>query len=282
MNKLRTIKKVITGLKTEDGAGVKLVRVFGHNDTKHFDPFLMLDAFDSVNPADYIQGFPWHPHRGIETITYLITGEIDHGDSLGNSGRILSGGCQWMTAGSGLIHQEMPQPSERLLGVQLWLNLPAKNKMTKPKYRDIKVSDIPVLAEDDCLIHIISGVYKNKTGALISDYVQVLFLDVEIKAGSQWTLETTNNQTVFIYIIKGEGCFEPDDIEFITKKHAILFNEGLEIFVAAGTSDLRFLLVAGEPLKEPIAWGGPIVMNTQEELDQAFRELDEGIFERKI
>lgn len=282
MNQLRTIKKVVTGLNTEDGAGVKLVRVFGHNDTKNFDPFLMLDAFDSVNPTDYIKGFPWHPHRGIETITYLITGEIDHGDSLGNSGRILSGGCQWMTAGSGLIHQEMPQPSEHLLGVQLWLNLSAKNKMTKPKYRDIKVSDIPILTEDDCLIHIISGVYKNKTGALVSDYVPALFLDVEIKAGGKWSLETTNNQTVFIYIIKGESCFGPDDIEFITEKHAVLFNEGLEIFVAAGTADLRFLLVVGEPLKEPIAWGGPIVMNTQEELDQAFRELDEGTFERKI
>jgi redox-sensitive bicupin YhaK (pirin superfamily) len=280
MNNIRTIKKVIKGMATEDGAGVKLVRVFGHNDTKDFDPFLMLDAFDSINPIDYINGFPWHPHRGIETITYLITGEIDHGDSLGNSGKILSGGCQWMTAGSGIIHQEMPQPSNHLLGVQIWLNLPAKKKMTKPQYRDIKISDIPVIPENDCLIHVVSGVYKNTKGALISNHVQTLFLDIELSSGGEWRLNTDDDVNLFIYIIKGSGVFDSKNNKIISEKNAILFNDGNQVVISAQT-DLRFLLLTGRPLKEPIAWGGPIVMNTQEELDRAFREIDNGTFEHK-
>lgn len=279
MNNIRKIKKIIKGVNTEDGAGVKLVRVFGHNDTKDFDPFLMLDAFDSVNPADYIKGFPWHPHRGIETITYLITGEIDHGDSLGNSGKILSGGCQWMTAGSGIIHQEMPQPSDHLLGVQIWLNLPAKKKMTRPQYRDIKIFDIPILAEDKCFVHIISGVYRNTKGALISNHVETLFLDVELEAGGKWSLDVDDDTNLFIYIIKGSGNFDSDN-KLISEKNAILFNDGNQVIISAQT-DLRFLLLTGFPLREKIAWGGPIVMNTQEELDQAFREIDNGTFERK-
>lgn len=280
MNNIRTIKKVIKGIKTEDGAGVKLVRVFGHNDTKDFDPFLMLDAFDSVNPTDYINGFPWHPHRGIETITYLIAGEIDHGDSLGNSGKILSGGCQWMTAGSGIVHQEMPQPTDHLLGVQIWLNLPAKKKMTRPQYRDIKISDIPIIAEDKCFVHIISGVYRNTKGALISNHVQTLFLDVELAAGGKWSINTDNDTNLFIYIVKGSGIFDSKNSKIISEKNAILFNEGNQVVVFAQT-DLRFLLLTGQALRESIAWSGPIVMNTQEELNQAFRELEAGTFERK-
>lgn len=280
MNNIRTIKKVIKGLNTEDGAGVKLVRVFGHNDTKEFDPFLMLDAFDSTNPADYVKGFTWHPHRGIETITYLITGEIDHSDSLGNSGKILSGGCQWMTAGSGIVHQEMPQPSDHLLGVQIWLNLPAKKKMTRPQYRDIKISDIPVITEDKSSIHIISGVYKNTKGALISNHVQTLFLDIELKAGGKWSLNIDNDTNLFIYIIKGAGNFDSNNKKIISEKHAILFNKGEQVIISAQT-DLRFLLLTGQALKETIAWGGPIVMNTQEELNRAFQELDAGTFEHK-
>jgi redox-sensitive bicupin YhaK (pirin superfamily) len=280
MNNIRTIKKVIKGLNTEDGAGVKLVRVFGHNDTKEFDPFLMLDAFDSTNPVDYVKGFIWHPHRGIETITYLITGEIDHSDSLGNSGKILSGGCQWMTAGSGIVHQEMPQPSDHLLGVQIWLNLPAKKKMTRPQYRDIKISDIPVITEDKSFIHVISGVYKNTKGALISNHVQTLFLDIELKAGGKWSLNIDNDTNLFIYIIKGAGNFDPNNKKIISEKHAILFNKGEQVIISAQT-DLRFLLLTGQALKETIAWGGPIVMNTQEELNRAFQELDAGTFEHK-
>src|SRR5665647_67662 len=160
MSNLRTIRKIVTGKNTIDGAGVKLVRVIGYNDTKDFDPFLMLDAFDSTDPDDYTRGFPWHPHRGIETITYLIKGDIEHGDSLGNKGSILDGDCQWMTAGSGIIHQEMPKACERMLGVQLWLNLPAKDKMAEPKYRDIRLQDIPAVKEDAAIVRVISGEYK--------------------------------------------------------------------------------------------------------------------------
>lgn len=275
---IRTIKKIITGRSTVDGAGVKLVRIFGYNDVKEFDPFLMLDAFDSANPDDYIKGFPWHPHRGIETITYLIEGDIEHGDSLGNKGSILKGECQWMTAGSGIIHQEMPKPSNRLLGVQLWLNLPAKNKMTSPKYHGIVKEDIPVVHEEHSIIHIIAGIYNGKTGAVEGDYVKSLYLDVEISPDSEWSLETDKNKTLFIYILWGEGSFESISNELISEKHAILFNEGNKIIVKTSSKGIRFLLLSGDPLKEPVAWGGPIVMNTQEELNLAFKELDENIF----
>lgn len=278
MNNIRTIKKVIKGVHTSDGAGVKLVRVFAAAEVDEFDPFLMLDAFDSSNPEDYVKGFPWHPHRGIETITYLIEGEIEHGDSLKNSGKILSGGCQWMTAGSGIIHQEMPQESDRLLGAQLWLNLPAKHKMTKPKYNDIKKEDIPVILEPDCSIHIIGGKYKQTTGALSDDYVKILYLDVEIKAGKKWTIETNYEDTVFVYIISGSACFDLNSNDYIAEKHAVLFNYGDELIIQAGESDLRLLYLSSKPLKEPIAWGGPIVMNTDEELNQAWQELDAGTF----
>jgi quercetin 2,3-dioxygenase len=275
MDTIRPIKKVITGREAVDGAGVKLVRVFGYNEIYDFDPFLMLDAFDSVNPEDYIKGFPWHPHRGIETITYLIEGEIDHGDSLGNKGSILSGCCQWMTAGAGIIHQEMPIPSKRLLGIQLWLNLPAKDKMTKPKYNDIKATDIPIINEDGSNIHIICGKYKEVTGALIANHVKALYLDVELKDSYEWSLETISENNLFIYIIKGSAYFGDKQI---AKKHAVLFDNGNEFRVRAGKDGVRFLLMSGKPLKETIAWSGPIVMNTEEELNQAYKDLDDGTF----
>lgn len=278
MSEIRTVRKIVTGKRATDGAGVKLVRVFGNHDTKDFDPFLMLDAFDSINPEDYVKGFPWHPHRGIETITYLIQGDIEHGDSLGNKGSILNGDCQWMTAGSGIIHQEMPKPSNRMLGVQLWLNLPAKDKMVPPKYRDILNKNVPFINEADNRIHIISGTYKDASGAIQGDYVKPLFLDVEVAAGSEWSLDTETDVTVFVYIVLGAGSFNPDSKEVITEKHAVLLNEGDRFWVKAAPSGMRFLLLAGKPLKEPIAWGGPIVMNTQEELVQAFKDLDENNF----
>ena len=174
MNEIRSIRRIVTGKPATDGAGVKLVRVIGYNDTQDFDPFLMLDAFDSTNPEDYVKGFPWHPHRGIETITYLIRGDIAHGDSLGNKGRILDGECQWMTAGSGILHQEMPQPSERMLGTQLWLNLPAKDKMTEPKYNDIVGENVPTVAEEGLNIRIVSGNYKGTDGAFRGEYADAL------------------------------------------------------------------------------------------------------------
>lgn len=278
LDQLCTIKKIITGKHAVDGAGVKLVRVFGHSDTKEFDPFLMLDAFDSNNPDDYTKGFPWHPHRGIETITYLISGDIEHGDSLGNKGSILDGECQWMTAGSGIIHQEMPKPSPRMFGVQLWLNLPAKDKMVAPQYNGIVSGDIPVIEEDGRKIHIIAGTYNGKPGAVEGNYVKPLYLDVELNSGAEWSVAVEKDATLFIYILQGEGAFAAESDQFVSEKHAILFNPGNKFTVKATDKGIRLLLMSGKPLKEPIAWGGPIVMNTREELDVAFKELDENTF----
>ena len=278
MSEIRTIKKIITGQRTIDGAGVNLVRVFGYYDTKDFDPFLMLDAFDSVDPNDYTKGFPWHPHRGIETITYLVKGNIEHGDSLGNKGSILDGECQWMTAGSGIIHQEMPKASERMLGLQMWLNLPAKDKMVEPKYRGLTKEDIPVIDEGDKKIHIIAGTYNGELGAVEGDYVKPLCLDVELNPGTEWILDTESTNTLFVYILQGEASFGDKGDELIQEKHAVLFNEGDKFKVKASNKGIRFLLLSGRPLKEPIAWGGPIVMNTKDELDLAFKELDEDTF----
>jgi len=278
MKQLRTVRKIVTGKDAVDGAGVKLVRVIGYRDTAEFDPFLMLDAFDSTNPDDYTKGFPWHPHRGIETITYLISGDIEHGDSLGNSGSILDGDCQWMTAGSGIIHQEMPKASERLFGVQLWLNLPARDKMVDPQYGDIKSEDITVVDEDGSRVRIIAGRYKDSIGAYEGRYVKATYLDVDVAAGRDWSFESRRDSTLFIYILRGEGLFDPAGTESITSKRAVLFEEGDRLWVRAGDEGIRFLLLSGKPLKEPIAWGGPIVMNTRQELDQAFRELSENTF----
>jgi redox-sensitive bicupin YhaK (pirin superfamily) len=274
----RTIKRVVTGTTQYDGAGVKLVRVIGHADTKDFDPFLMLDAFDSENPADYIKGFPWHPHRGIETVTYLISGDIEHGDSLGNSGRIQDGCCQWMTAGSGILHQEMPHPAPRMLGIQLWLNLPRKDKMTAPKYRDIRAGKVPVIETGGCATRIIAGQYQGIPGAVQGDHMQMLFLDVTMPAGAQWQLTMQPDVTLFVYIVAGMGYFAEDDQQPLSSRRAALFNSGDTLIVRAAASGMRFFLFAGKPLHEPIAWGGPIFMNTREELDQAFRELDDGTF----
>ena len=278
LDEIRTVEKIITGRAAVDGAGVKLVRVFGHDDTRDFDPFLMLDAFDSADSRDYIKGFPWHPHRGMETITYLVNGHIDHGDSLGNKGSILDGDCQWMTAGSGIIHQEMPKPSEKMLGFQLWLNLPSKDKMVPPKYHGISSKDIPVIDEGNCKVHIIAGTYDRKAGAVEGDYVKPLYLDVEVDPNTDWTVDTDKDATLFVYIFQGEGSFGPDNDQFIIAKHAVLFNAGSKFRVKTSNKGIRFILVSGKPLHEPIAWGGPIVMNTPEELNFAFEELDENKF----
>ncbi|NLE02114.1 MAG: pirin family protein [Fibrobacter sp.] len=270
---------MITGQQATDGAGVKLVRVIGYYDTAEFDPFLMLDAFDSTNPDDYIKGFPWHPHRGIETVTYLLSGTIEHGDNMGNKGVIMPGECQWMTAGSGIIHQEMPKPSERMLGTQLWLNLPAKDKMTHPAYRAITRDTIPVIKEKGTTVRIISGNYNGVKGATEGDYVNADYFDVAVAPDTQWNLTTDPDNTLFIYILSGSGLI--DDTE-IKHKQAVLFNTG-EIFeVKATAPGLRFLLLSGKPLKEPIAWGGPIVMNTQKELDLAFEELENNTFIKTV
>lgn len=280
MTHIKGIRDIVTGSRQTDGAGVHLVRVLGPATTTAFDPFLMLDAFDSTNPADYIKGFPWHPHRGIETVTYLISGDIEHGDSLGNRGNIQDGCCQWMTAGSGIIHQEMPQASPRMLGLQLWINLPRKDKMTHPQYRDIRADKIPRVTEPAGTVGVIAGQYGTVQGATQGDYVKTLLLDVTLKPHAQWRMPVDQQATLFIYLVEGTGRFKGSE-KPVESHRAILFGEGDEFVVEAGEQGSRFVLFAGRPLREPIAWGGPIVMNTREELDVAYRELDDGTFIRE-
>lgn len=275
---LRKIKRIVTGTKEVDGAGVELTRVIGKPDVKDFDPFLMLDAFDHDDPSKYTKGFPWHPHRGIETVTYLLEGEIDHGDSLGNSGVIKDGDCQWMTAGSGIIHQEMPQAQPKMLGVQLWVNLPARQKMTTPRYRDYTRADIPTVSEKGHTIRIISGSYRGVKGPMEEITVQPTFLEVTVKAGEPFSYKTEPGNTLFIYILKGSAALPADNNRVIEAKNAVLFDARDEIKLSAGGEGLLLLLFSGKPLHEPIAWGGPIVMNTREELTQAFKEIDAGTF----
>jgi hypothetical protein len=274
----REVKKIVAGMPATDGAGVKLVRVLGYGDTADFDPFLLLDAFDSTNPDDYTKGFPWHPHRGIETITYLIKGDIEHQDSLGNKGQIKNGDCQWMTAGSGIIHQEMPQKSTSMLGAQLWLNLPASQKMTPPAYGDIKSKDVPVVEKDDSIVRIIAGEYQGTKGAFQGKHVPATYLDVELKPNTSWFVESREDENLIVYIFYGQGIFGSTGRKSVQAKRAVLFGPGNHLQVIAGEEGIRFILLKAKPLKEPIAWGGPIVMNTQEELSLAFRELDENTF----
>ncbi len=275
---IREVRKTVTGTRTVDGAGVSLVRVLGKPDVYDFDPFLMLDAFDSANPEDYIKGFPWHPHRGIETVTYLIKGDIEHGDSLGNSGSIRDGDCQWMTAGSGIIHQEMPKASPRMLGAQLWVNLPAKDKMCPPKYRDITEAMIPAVSDGGATVRVISGAYKGTKGAMEGDYVRPNYLDVLLVPGCEWKVSTSKGNTAFAYIIEGSAAFGSAGSQDMQAKHAVLLGDGDEVSVKAGPHGARMLFLEAAPLGEPIAWGGPIVMNTKDELRQAFKDLDEGRF----
>ena len=276
---MRTIRKIVGGATQYDGAGVKLVRVIGHADIHDFDPFLMLDAFDSDNPDDYTKGFPWHPHRGIETVTYLIHGDIEHGDSLGNKGRILDGCCQWMTAGSGNIHQEMPQAVPRILGAQLWINLPQKYKMTAPAYRDITAEMVKIVARDGVVVRIVSGQYQGIFGPMQGDYVKTLYLDVSIQPNTQWTIDVDPESTVFCYLVAGSGTFD-EESGLVPDHRAVLFGDGQGVWVQSGPQGLRILLISGKPLRESIAWGGPIVMNTREELREAFAQLDNGTFIR--
>ncbi|UQZ88209.1 pirin family protein [Deltaproteobacteria bacterium Smac51] len=273
----RGIKKIVTGHPTQDGAGVKLVRVLGNGTVDDFDPFLMLDAFDSTDPDDYIRGFPWHPHRGIETITYLVEGRIDHGDSLGNSGTIRSGECQWMTAGSGIIHQEMPQPAERMLGLQFWLNLPRAQKMTLPKYHGATREQVPVAHERGAVIRLIAGDYHGQKGALTPEHIKAVFIDVSVEPETEWFFQADAEATIYLYILEGQAEFD-DTSGQVSQKHAVLFTPGDEIRVKAGPEGVRFVLCQARPLHEPVAWGGPIVMNTREELNQAFEELDNNTF----
>jgi quercetin 2,3-dioxygenase len=258
-----------------EGAGVKLKRVLGNDDDSTLDPFLLLDHFGSDNPQDYLKGFPWHPHRGMETVTYMWTGEVEHGDSMGNKGVIHSGDVQWMTAGSGIIHQEMPQKYDGLMqGFQLWVNLPAKKKMVAPKYRGIVKEQIPTAQKDGATVKVIAGKVNGTQGPVRDLAIDIEYFDVELSAGKTFEHKTAQNDTVFAYII--EGSVEVQG-ETVTHGHCIVFGEG-EVVKINSKSSSRFLFVTGEPLNEPVAWRGPIVMNTEEELEQAFEELNAGTF----
>jgi redox-sensitive bicupin YhaK (pirin superfamily) len=271
----RKIKAQARGQKTVDGAGVHLVRVLGHDTARDFDPFLMLDSFDSKNPADYIAGFPFHPHRGIETITYVLKGAMEHQDSLGNSGTIRDGEVQWMTAGSGIMHQEMPQASAHMLGAQLWLNLPAADKMAIPQYFSITNQLIGEKQTPSAAIRVIAGEYQDVKGAA-PHYIPVTYYDVALREGAAITLDTKPAENVFVFLIVGDAIINE---ERIAEKTAVLFGEGDTITIAAPPGQTaRFLFLSGKPLREEISWGGPIVMNTKEELNRAFQELEEGTF----
>jgi redox-sensitive bicupin YhaK (pirin superfamily) len=298
MAKTRKIKKVLISQPTLEGAGVHLHRGFGFREVPMFDPFLMFDDFRQDVPARYLPGFPWHPHRGIETITYMLRGKAEHGDSLGNKGVIGPGDVQWMTAGSGIIHQEMPKGGEdgRMGGFQLWANLPASQKMMDPRYRDVKRADIPEAAlPGGVTVRVICGTVAKTRGPVRDIVIDPEYLDVSMPAGTRFAHPAKPGHTVFAYIIEGQGCFsgnakassykvEPAssfDLEhtpFLGDHAVVLFGDGDRVEVSAADAPVRFLLVSGRPLGEPVAWQGPIVMNTQEELRTAFREYRDGTF----
>lgn len=271
----RKIEKIIRGQRATDGAGVRLVRVLGYNDVKEFDPFLMLDSFDSIDPEDYLAGFPMHPHRGIETITYLISGRIEHEDSLGNKGAIQAGESQWMTAGSGILHQEMPKASDRMLGFQLWLNLLRAEKMTDPAYLSITPERMGRVMTQEAEVRVLSGHFGDAAGVTPA-HIPATIYDIVLSAGGKIELPTKPEETVFVFLIEGNGVI--DDRQ-VPSKSAVLFGKGDTIAVSSPPDTaLRFIYFSGEPLREPIAWGGPIVMNTRSELNLAFDELDRGTF----
>lgn len=275
---MKKIKKIFNAAETQDGAGVKLNRVFGFNEIPGFDPFLLLDYFSTDNPRDIEKGFPWHPHRGIETITYILKGEVEHQDSLGNKGVIGPSEVQWMTAGSGIIHQEMPVTAggKGMEGFQLWLNLKSTDKMIYPQYGDIKADMIRIVEEPGLTVKVIGGTYKKTEGPVRRDSLGVVLLDMEMQPESEYTHVTDEGKNTFIFVFKGHGFFG-DPAEKVSRKQAAVFSGDGGIRVKA-IDNMRFLLCEGYPLDEPVSWGGPIVMNTREELRTAFREYDEGNF----
>jgi quercetin 2,3-dioxygenase len=296
---IRPVKRIIESKPTMEGAGVKLRRAFGFGDTAEFDPFLLLDDFRNDRPADYQAGFPWHPHRGIETITYVLAGTVDHKDSLGNSGALGAGDVQWMTAGSGILHQEMPQgdAAGRMHGFQLWANLPSSLKMTAPRYQDIKAGEVPEIVDDDgTRVRVVCGDFWGKRGPVEGVAADPRYLDVWVPPGKRKMLPVELERHAFAYVFEGSGSFraasrpfgvltekEVDGAETLVRERTgnrslVLFDSGDEVTVQAGEAGIRFLLVSGKPLKEPVAWYGPIVMNTQAELQQAVGELRSGTF----
>lgn len=298
MADIRKIKKVIRGKPTVEGAGVHLKRVFGFREAPQFDPFLLLDDFRGDDERYFIKGFPWHPHRGIETITYMLDGFVEHGDSLGNVGIIEPGDVQWMTAGSGIIHQEMPKPGALggMGGFQLWANLPAKHKMMNPRYRDIKNAEIPVVhLKGDISIKVISGEINGISGSARDIVIDPVYLDISVPPDTEYIHQTKSGHNAFAYVIGGSAIFCSEDSPFahateidnyvnldrdpfIKDGTILLFGDGERISVKTQSEAVRLLYVSGKPLNEPIAWYGPIVMNTQQELEIAFTEYDSGSF----
>jgi redox-sensitive bicupin YhaK (pirin superfamily) len=296
---VRPIKQVLRTKGTMEGAGVKLQRAFGFGDTTEFDPFLLFDDFRNDNPNDYLAGFPWHPHRGIETITYVLAGAVEHGDSLGNRGSLGAGDVQWMTAGRGIMHQEMPKgdAAGRMHGFQLWANLPSSLKMTAPRYQDIAAADVPEVTDDDgTRVRIVCGDFWGKKGPVEGVAADPRYLDVSVPPGRRKRLAVDRANHAFAYVFAGSGTFRdasspqgilteqvngattralPDDSE---NRSLVLFDRGDEVVVQAGDEGIRFLLVSGKPIEEPVAWYGPIVMNTEQELRQALSELRNGTF----
>ncbi len=298
---IRAVKHISQSVPTLEGAGVKLRRAFGFGNTDEFDPFLLFDDFRNENPEDYLAGFPWHPHRGIETITYVLAGDVAHGDSLGNRGTLGAGDVQWMTAGSGILHQEMPRGDAkgRMHGFQLWANLPRSLKMTKPRYQDVHARDIPEITDDDgTIVRIVVGDFWGKRGPVEGIAADPRYLDVFVPAGKRKTLPVETTRHAFAYVFEGSGSFrdasQPQAVmtdrvgpsgeevrDAIGNRSLVLFDSGDEVTVQAGPQGIRFLLVSGKPLEEPVAWQGPIVMNTPEELRQAYAELRNGTFIRE-
>jgi redox-sensitive bicupin YhaK (pirin superfamily) len=296
---IRPVKRIVQSQPTLEGAGVKLRRAFGFGDTSELDPFLLFDDFRNDRPDDYRAGFPWHPHRGIETITYVLAGTVDHGDSLGNRGTLGAGDVQWMTAGSGIMHQEMPQGDKegRMHGFQLWANLPAALKMTAPRYQDIAGKDVPSVTDDDgTLVRVVCGEFWGKRGPVEGVAADPRYLDVFVPAGRRKSLPVETNRHAFAYVFEGSGTFSSasqpfgvltekqiDDREVQIREQTgnrslVMFDSGDEVTVQAGEHGIRFLLVSGKPIAEPVAWYGPIVMNTQAELQQAIAQLRHGTF----
>jgi redox-sensitive bicupin YhaK (pirin superfamily) len=297
---IRPVKQISYSQDTIEGAGVKLRRAFGFGDTSDFDPFLLLDDFRNDRPSDYLAGFPWHPHRGIETITYVLAGTVDHGDSLGNRGSLGAGDVQWMTAGRGILHQEMPKGDAKGLmhGFQLWANLPRSHKMTAPRYQDISAGDIPTVTDDDgTAVRVIVGDFWGQKGPVEGVAADPRYLDISVPPGNKKRLAVDVTNHAFAYVFAGSGTFRDasdpqeikteivransvDDAAYVGNRALVLFDRGDEVVVQAGDEGIRFLLVSGKPIEEPVAWHGPIVMNTREELAQAFAELKRGTFIR--
>jgi redox-sensitive bicupin YhaK (pirin superfamily) len=280
---VRPVKHVSQATPTIEGAGVHLHRAFGFGETTDFDPFLLFDDFRNDNPEEYEAGFPWHPHRGMETITYVLAGTVNHTDSLGNRGTLAAGDVQWMTAGSGILHQEMPQgdPAGRMHGFQLWANLPASQKMTDPRYQDVAARDIPeVIDDDETRVRVICGSFWGKTGPVQGIAADPRYLDVWVRPGQRKTLPVETSRHAFAYVFDGAGSFRDTSAaaDETGNRSLVLFDRGDEVTVQAGSQGLRFLLVSGKPIEEPVAWYGPIVMNTRAELQQAYNELQGGTF----